>query len=82
MVSRTRTLLDPFEVGGASATRRASGHRLGVASAPGDGTEWFDRTGTRDETALLEELRDAPPWTPEPIDRRWRARGWDEDARG
>ena len=29
--------------------------------------------------ALVSEHNEAPPWTPEPIDRRWRARGWTDD---
>jgi hypothetical protein len=71
MRSATRTLLDPFEIG-APRARLPSIEEL---------TEWFDRA----ELALLdvtfgigevEEYSEPPPWTPEPIDRRWRARGW------
>jgi hypothetical protein len=75
MRSATPTLLDPFEVG-APRARLPSIDQI---------TEWFDRA----ELALLdvafgigevEEYNEPPPWTPEPVDRRWRARGWtDED---
>jgi hypothetical protein len=82
MQSVTPTLLDPFEVAGMARPR--------LPSLPGSEqpTEWFDR-GTLDmremrlshisHVALLEEINEAPPWTPEPIDRRWRARGWTDD---
>jgi hypothetical protein len=64
MTSRTPTLLDPFEIAGIA-------------------TEWFNRATlplfnlavARD----VEELSECPPWTPEPVDRRWRARGWTDD---
>jgi hypothetical protein len=75
MMSRTPTLLDPFEV------ERGSHRRLRVA-IPDDATEWFDRAALLEEIALLWEISEPPPWTPEPVDRRWRARCWDEDALG
>jgi hypothetical protein len=52
-------------------------------AASSQATEWFDRAslplldlGT---AFLLEESNEVPPWTPEPVDRRWRARGWADD---
>jgi hypothetical protein len=75
MVSLTPTLLDPFEIG------RATLHRAPL-STPDDVTEWFNRAAMLDEIAFLQELNVPPPWTPEPFDRRWRARGWDEDSLG
>jgi hypothetical protein len=75
MRSSIPTLLDPFEIG-APRARLPSIDQI---------TEWFDRA----ELALLdvawgfvgevEEYSEAPPWTPEPVDRRWRARGWTDD---
>jgi hypothetical protein len=79
MVSLTPTLLDPFEVAGCSPPRSRLPSLLDQSTV----TEWFDRAtlppfdlrATRD----VEELRESPPWTPEPIDRRWRARGWTDE---
>jgi hypothetical protein len=79
MVSLTPTLLDPFEVAGGGRPRP----RLPSFMDGSQATEWFDRAslplldlGT---ALLLEESNEVPPWTPEPVDRRWRARGWTED---
>jgi hypothetical protein len=30
--------------------------------------------------AIVEESSESPPWTPEPVDRRWRARGWTDSV--
>lgn len=66
MMSHTPTLLDPFEIAGIA-------------------TEWFNRAtlplfDLQVEAARdVEELRESPPWTPEPVDRRWRARGWTDE---
>lgn len=30
----------------------------------------------------LNTLREPPPWSSEPIDCRWRARGWSEESLG
>lgn len=75
MTSATPTLLDPFEI-------CAPRPRLPSID---QATEWFDRA----ELALIddvtfavgpvEEYSEPPPWTPEPVDRRWRARGWTDD---
>jgi hypothetical protein len=76
MMSDTRTLLDPFEVAGVARPRLAS---LITTEQP---TEWFDRGAlgfSISHVALMEEHSEAPPWTPEPVDRRWRARGWTDD---
>jgi len=81
MMSATRTLLDPFEVAGVARPRLPS-----LAPLDQEATEWFDRgalgfslSDVALDVALLEEHSEAPPWTPEPIDRRWRARGWTDD---
>lgn len=78
MMSLTPTLLDPFEVAGGAGPRP----RL-PSLMDSQATEWFDRAslplldlGT---AFLLEESNEVPPWTPEPVDRRWRARGWADD---
>jgi hypothetical protein len=78
MMSLTPTLLDPFEVAGGGRPRA----RL-PSLIDSQATEWFDRAslplldlGT---AFLLEESNEVPPWTPEPVDRRWRARGWADD---
>jgi hypothetical protein len=75
MVSHTPTLLDPFEVAGIS--RQPSLVEQGAV------TEWFDRATLPlfDPRVAqdVEELRESPPWTPEPVDRRWRARGWTDE---
>jgi hypothetical protein len=76
MMSETRTLLDPFEVAGGARPRLPS------LSVPDQPTEWFDRGAlgfSLSDVALMEELSEVPPWTPEPVDRRWRARGWTND---
>ncbi len=79
MTSATPTLLDPFEV---AARPRLSSL---TAEAP---TEWFDRNALAFSmsdvamvamVAMVEEGLESPPWTPEPVDRRWRARGWMDD---
>lgn len=67
MVSNTPTLLDPFEVA-------AGGPRSPFPSLL-EPTEWFDRA----TLFIVEESNEVPPWTPEPVDRRWRARGWTDD---
>jgi hypothetical protein len=72
MMSRTPTLLDPFEIG------RSALHRAPLSTLD-EVTEWFSRAAMLDEIAFVQRLREPPPWTPEPLDRRWRARGWDED---
>jgi hypothetical protein len=81
MVSSTPTLLDPFEVDATEISDRASGPRLRLSTLD-EITEWFDRAATLDEIAFLEEISQPPPWSPEPIDIRWRARGWDDDSLG
>jgi hypothetical protein len=73
MVSNTPTLLDPFELG------RSAIHRAPLSTLD-EVTEWFNQAATFEEIALLQELNTPPPWTPEPVDRRWRARGWEEDS--
>ena len=73
MRSLTLTLMDPFEV-----SDEGSGVRR-VTNAP-DGTHWFDRTEmTFIDIAFVEEVNDPPPWTPEPVDTRWRGRCWGHD---
>jgi hypothetical protein len=82
MVSSTPTLLDPFEVTGiheAETADQASGPRLRLSTLD-EITEWFDRASTLEEIAFLEEISQPPPWSPEPVDVRWRARGWSEDS--
>jgi hypothetical protein len=83
MISSTPTLLDPFEVGldTTRTTDRASGARLRLSTLD-EITQWFDRAATLDEIAFLEEISQPPPWSPEPFDVRWRARGWGEDDLG
>ena len=76
MNSVTRTLLDPYEVAGVPAPRGR------LPSLVDQATEWFDRASLPlfDLVALVvEEFTESPPWTPEPVDRRWRARGWTND---
>jgi hypothetical protein len=82
MMSLTPTLLDPFEVAGGLPRQRGRLPSL-MEAATSQATEWFDRAtlplldlGT---AFLLEESNEVPPWTPEPVDRRWRARGWTDD---
>lgn len=81
MRSLTPTLLDPFELAdaeGSGLRRRVPSLQDGLVD---DATLWFDRA-TLDFVgiALVEEISEAPPWTPEPVDRRWRGRTWaDED---
>ncbi|HEY8039715.1 MAG TPA: hypothetical protein VIF15_07970 [Polyangiaceae bacterium] len=72
MMSATPTLLDPFEVAGVAGPRP----RLPSFDQL---TEWFDRT-TLGFLEMIEESNEPPPWTPEPVDRRWRARGWTDDG--
>jgi hypothetical protein len=76
MNSLTRTLLDPYEVAGVPAPRGR------MPSLVDQATEWFDRASLPlfDLVArVVEEFTESPPWTPEPVDRRWRARGWTND---
>ncbi len=76
MQSATATLLDPFEIAGISRPTLPS------LVGPDQATEWFDRGAlgfSISHAALVSEHNEAPPWTPEPIDRRWRARGWTDD---
>jgi hypothetical protein len=84
MMSLTPTLLDPFEVsGGARPRPRLPSFMDPQASS--QATEWFDRTSLppmfdlATPDFLVEESNEVPPWTPEPVDRRWRARGWTDD---
>jgi hypothetical protein len=76
MMSLTPTLLDPFEVAGGAGPRK----RLPSLMDP---TEWFDRSSLPCFDLVsafdVEESNEPPPWTPEPVDRRWRARGWTDD---
>ncbi len=74
MTSATPTLLDPFEI-------TAPRPRLPSIDEP---TEWFDRAelaviDVTFQLGAVEEYSEPPPWTPEPVDRRWRARGWTDD---
>ena len=70
MRSLTLTLLDPFELG-----EEGSGVRRVTDGA--DGTQWFNRAEmTFVDLAFVEEVNDPPPWTPEPVDPRWRGRCW------
>ena len=77
MMSHTRTLLDPFEVAATSLPRPR------LPSLAEQVTEWFDRATLPfldlHVAGVVEELRESPPWTPEPVDRRWRARGWTDE---
>jgi hypothetical protein len=77
MMSLTPTLLDPYEVAGSAAPRARQPSLVEQA------TEWFDRATLPlfdlHVAREVEELRESPPWTPEPVDRRWRARGWSDD---
>jgi hypothetical protein len=76
MTSLTPTLLDPYEV---SWDAEGSGVRLRLQTFE-DETLWFERASLDlDGLALIEEISETPPWTPEPIDRRWRGRAWGED---
>ncbi len=73
---------EPRESGTSEAnetSHRASGPRLRMATLD-EITEWFDRASTLEEIAFLEEISQPPPWSPEPLDVRWRARGWGEDS--
>jgi hypothetical protein len=82
MMSLTRTLLDPHEVASRVAYRPCLPTLV-------DETEWFDRSSIALVTSCavedlvtacaVEESNEPPPWTPEPVDRRWRARGWTDD---
>jgi hypothetical protein len=75
MTSVTPTLLDPFEVG-------AMRSRLSTIELEPP-TEWFARQDlplTLLHAAEIEEINEPPPWTPEPVDRRWRARCWTHDG--
>jgi hypothetical protein len=79
MMSHRPTLLDPFEVLDPYEVADGSRPRIRLVSLVEEVTEWFDRASILEELALLEELNQPPPWTPEPVDRRWRARGWTDD---
>jgi hypothetical protein len=80
MISSTPTLLDPFEVTQTVVVgERASGPRIRLNTLD-EITEWFDRAATLDEIAFLEEISQPPPWSPEPLDVRWRARGWEDEV--
>jgi hypothetical protein len=71
------TLLDPFEIGDAGAPRQR------LPSLVDQATEWFDRASLPllDLVAcVVEEISESPVWTPEPVDRRWRARGWTDET--
>jgi hypothetical protein len=75
MTSLTPTLLDPYEV---SDDEAGSGVRR--LPSVDEETLWFDRASLDfDGLALIEEISEAPPWTPEPVDRRWRGRTWAHD---
>jgi hypothetical protein len=80
MMSLTPTLLDPFEVAGGTRQRPRLPSLMDAASQV---TEWFDRATLPlldlATAFLVEESNEVPPWTPEPVDRRWRARGWTND---
>ncbi len=85
MMSLTPTLLDPFEVAGGARPRPRLPSFMD-AQASSQATEWFDRATLPmldmldlGEAFLVEESNEVPPWTPEPVDRRWRARGWTND---
>jgi hypothetical protein len=82
MMSLTPTLLDPFEVAGGVRPRPRLPSFMD-AQASSQATEWFDRATLPmfdlDDGFLVEESNEVPPWTPEPVDRRWRARGWTND---
>lgn len=74
MTSATPTLMDPFEL--------AARPRLPSLAGSEQPTEWFERgdlPSSIAHAALVIESRESPQWTPEPIDRRWRARGWTDD---
>jgi hypothetical protein len=76
MTSHTPTLLDPFEVAG------GAGPRARMPSFVDQATEWFDRASLplfELVSRVVEEITESPPWTPEPVDRRWRARGWTDE---
>jgi hypothetical protein len=76
MTSLTPTLLDPFEVAGGGVPRGR------LPSFVDQATEWFDRASLplfELVSRVVEEITESPPWTPEPVDRRWRARGWSND---
>ena len=76
MVSHTRTLLDPFEIAGMGPPRPRSPSLIDQV------TEWFDRASLPfldAAVAAVQEFNESPPWTPEPVDRRWRARGWTDE---
>jgi hypothetical protein len=76
MMSLTRTLLDPHEVASRASYRPCLPTLV-------DETEWFDRSLLPQvdlvTACTVEESNEPPPWTPEPVDRRWRARGWTDD---
>jgi hypothetical protein len=71
MRSATPTLLDAYEMGQLPSIDDR------------DLTEWFDRAqmALPDTIDFIEVEDDSEPplWTPEPVNRRWRARGWTHD---
>ncbi len=76
MVSNTPTLLDPFEIAGMGPARPRTPSLLDQV------TEWFDRASLdflEVAVGAVQEFNETPPWTPEPVDRRWRARGWADE---
>lgn len=76
MRSLQPTLLDAYEIAG------AGGYRPPLPTLVDQATEWFDRASLPliDLIAsVVEEITESPVWTPEPVDRRWRARGWTDE---
>jgi hypothetical protein len=82
MMSHRPTLLDPFEVLDPYEVADGSRPRIRLVSLVDEASEWLDRAAYLEQIAWLEELSEPPPWTPEPVDRRWRARGWGHDDLG
>jgi hypothetical protein len=71
MMSLRRTLLDPFEV----VDRAPASSRLFSIE---EIAAWFEGIGAIEGTRLVSV---GEPWgrRDDPIDRRWRARGWGDD---
>jgi hypothetical protein len=82
MRSSQPTLLDPFEVLDPYEVGDGSRPRIRLVSLEQEVTEWFNRAAFLEDIAFLDELSEPPPWTPEPMDPRWRARGWGHDSLG
>jgi hypothetical protein len=74
------TLLDPFEVLDPREIGYGSRPRIPLASLEDEVTNWLDRAAFQKEMALLIEACKRVPPAPEPIDRRWRARGWGHES--